>query len=430
MSPPVEHSAPTELVRGGEALDAYPLHDEEDLRSTGPMPSVPASSSSPSPPPPPPPTPDELAAAAALRAGTPPPTQEELAAAAVQYAETPPPSPTPAAGVDGAPEEIGDEPDADFEDSRWLEAWAEAGFASEWPLGARRHFYGWQAASALVQVTFVVGVVLFAPEPLTRYDLMDDGGLLEERWITSYFVPKKTEEDASAKSEKQRRKKRRDKRTVAQGKKGGEDKGSPGKDKRGGQRRLSRSAKRALERALGLGGAGAGGLPTDLLVGGSVAGAHRFDALARPLGRVGTSTPRGRRARVPGGSILGGRGVRGIGAKDRKAITRGTRDLKPVATRLKVSGSLDRKSIKSTINAKFSRIEHCFERHSRQIKPGRIAFRFTIGVDGTVTGVRATQDKIGYPKLTACLSGVFSAMRFPPPSGGPAEVTYPLVYEQ
>ncbi len=97
-----------------------------------------------------------------------------------------------------------------------------------------------------------------------------------------------------------------------------------------------------------------------------------------------------------------------------------------------VRGPLDRDKVEAIVTTSATALKTCLVTsaspgaHSR----GEMTVLFDIHADGTVTNARAQGDTMNGPPLTACVLGVFSALKFPPPdTGAEVSVAYPLQFE-
>ena len=60
---------------------------------------------------------------------------------------------------------------------------------------------------------------------------------------------------------------------------------------------------------------------------------------------------------------------------------------------------------------------------------GKMVAIWTIELDGTVGGFQWASDEIHRPEMASCMQSAISAWRFPPPSGGTVEVSFPFVFQ-
>jgi TonB family protein len=88
-------------------------------------------------------------------------------------------------------------------------------------------------------------------------------------------------------------------------------------------------------------------------------------------------------------------------------------------------------SVRRVVHDHMTPITHCFEqtRTTHPSAQGVMRVRFTIGTDGHVTAAVADTDEPGVPALTTCVLDALRSWVFPPPpSGSPAEVSYPFAF--
>jgi hypothetical protein len=98
----------------------------------------------------------------------------------------------------------------------------------------------------------------------------------------------------------------------------------------------------------------------------------------------------------------------------------------------RVSGSLSRSEVLQVINRSQGRIQACYERGltRRASLAGRVTFSWTIQPNGRVAGAREQASTLGDPAVSSCILGVIRGMRFPQPSGGPVQVTFPFLFQR
>ncbi|MFH1135985.1 MAG: VIT domain-containing protein [Pseudomonadota bacterium] len=101
----------------------------------------------------------------------------------------------------------------------------------------------------------------------------------------------------------------------------------------------------------------------------------------------------------------------------------------PVHVRLtveRITGGLDRAAVEKTLRDALRAFEVCLRREefNKKIKiKGEATFKILLGPDGRVTGVKMTVSTLGAPDLETCLRVPFSALAFPSPRDGQAELT-------
>jgi outer membrane biosynthesis protein TonB len=96
-----------------------------------------------------------------------------------------------------------------------------------------------------------------------------------------------------------------------------------------------------------------------------------------------------------------------------------------------VDGQLDPNIIVKEVRARMSAIKACYERALKRNPnlSGKVVVRWTITAAGTVSGVDIDQDSLGDSEVTGCIKGLVARWRFPAPSGGSVEVSFPFVFQ-
>lgn len=82
----------------------------------------------------------------------------------------------------------------------------------------------------------------------------------------------------------------------------------------------------------------------------------------------------------------------------------------------------------SALRAKGSQARGCYNRALRQnaALSGKIGLSLRIGSSGHVCSVKVTEDTLGDPEVTSCVTRMFHAGKFPAPRGGCVEANVPL----
>ena len=96
-----------------------------------------------------------------------------------------------------------------------------------------------------------------------------------------------------------------------------------------------------------------------------------------------------------------------------------------------VAEAYPQESVRRVVYDHTAPITHCYEttRLAHPTAAGAMHVRFTIGADGHVTAAAADTDEPAIPSLTTCVLDALRSWVFPlPPSGQPAEVTYPFMF--
>ncbi len=137
------------------------------------------------------------------------------------------------------------------------------------------------------------------------------------------------------------------------------------------------------------------------------------------IGGIGT---RGR-----GGGTGGyGSGVGVLGGK--KDVDIGITSSEPL-----VVGSLDKELIRKVIHANRGQIRFCYESQLNRFPKldGKVAIRFMISPQGTVSTSSVAQTTVNNAELEACVAGRVRTWVFPKPKGGGmVVVTYPFIFKQ
>jgi tetratricopeptide (TPR) repeat protein len=160
---------------------------------------------------------------------------------------------------------------------------------------------------------------------------------------------------------------------------------------------------------------GAGGLG---LTGVGTGGGGRGEGIG--LGSVGTV---GRGAGTGQGQGFGSGHGRMAGAH-RAAVPQ----IRQGATQ--VSGRIPPEVIRRIVRQNFGRFRRCYE-ESLRTSPnlsGRVAVRFVIGRDGSVSSATSTGSDVADRRLAECVARSFYELKFPAPEGGIVTVTYPIAF--
>ncbi len=96
-----------------------------------------------------------------------------------------------------------------------------------------------------------------------------------------------------------------------------------------------------------------------------------------------------------------------------------------------VDGSLDPGVIAREVRQRMLAIKGCYERSLKRNPKlsGKIVVRWTITPAGTVQGVDIDSDTMGDPEVGSCIKALIARWRFPTPSGGAVEVSFPFVFQ-
>lgn len=95
-----------------------------------------------------------------------------------------------------------------------------------------------------------------------------------------------------------------------------------------------------------------------------------------------------------------------------------------------VDGELDPNIVSKEVRARMGAIKACYERALKRNPSlsGKIKVHWTITPAGTVSGVDIEEDTLGDSEVSGCIKGLVARWRFPAPSGGAVEVSFPFVF--
>jgi hypothetical protein len=93
------------------------------------------------------------------------------------------------------------------------------------------------------------------------------------------------------------------------------------------------------------------------------------------------------------------------------------------------NGRLPAEVIQRIVRQNFGRFRLCYEAGLRNNPglTGRVATTFVIGRDGAVNQSSDAGSDLPDQNVVACVVRSFNALSFPPPDGGVATVTYPII---
>jgi TonB family protein len=125
-----------------------------------------------------------------------------------------------------------------------------------------------------------------------------------------------------------------------------------------------------------------------------------------------------------------GPGEVGSGEKgtEKIAVLRGTlKDSAPID----VDGSLDPNVVANTIRQRKGAVVACYERALKRNPnlSGKVILRFTISAVGKVTSADIESNGLGDDEVGNCMVSIVKTWRFPAPSGGDVQFSYPFVYQ-
>ncbi|MBI5534572.1 MAG: AgmX/PglI C-terminal domain-containing protein [Deltaproteobacteria bacterium] len=93
-----------------------------------------------------------------------------------------------------------------------------------------------------------------------------------------------------------------------------------------------------------------------------------------------------------------------------------------------VIGRLPPEVIQQVVRNEYTRLRACYEDGLRRepTLTGRVATRFVIGLDGTVSQVTSGGSDLPDRVVQECIFDVFRTLKFPRPNGGIITVVYPI----
>jgi hypothetical protein len=96
----------------------------------------------------------------------------------------------------------------------------------------------------------------------------------------------------------------------------------------------------------------------------------------------------------------------------------------------KIQGRLAPELIRDVVRASLAQAKDCYTDAlaAHPALQGEIATRLVIRQDGSVEGVTVERSTLNDAAMTACVTGVFSALKFPGSDGGIATIIYPVVF--
>ena len=129
------------------------------------------------------------------------------------------------------------------------------------------------------------------------------------------------------------------------------------------------------------------------------------------------------------GSLRGGAGIAGGGTGEGKAEKKVTGVVKSEAPA--VDGDLDPAMVAKEVRTRLGAIKACYERALKRNPnlSGKVVNHWTITQAGTVSGVDVEQDTLGDAEVASCIKSLIARWRFPAPSGGSVEVSFPFVFQ-
>jgi hypothetical protein len=96
-----------------------------------------------------------------------------------------------------------------------------------------------------------------------------------------------------------------------------------------------------------------------------------------------------------------------------------------------VDGELDPGVVAKEVKRRIGAIKACYDRALKRNPnlSGKIVLFWTITAEGTVSALDIEQDSLGDSEVTSCIKTLVKNWRFPRPSGGSVDVSYPFVFQ-
>ncbi len=124
-----------------------------------------------------------------------------------------------------------------------------------------------------------------------------------------------------------------------------------------------------------------------------------------------------------GGAIAGGGTGEGSGEKKVSGIVKSEAPA--------VDGELDPGLVAKEVKSRLGAVKACYERALKRNPnlSGKVVVHWTITAAGTVSGIDIEQDSLGDAEVSSCIKQLVARWRFPSPSGGAVEVSFPFVFQ-
>ncbi|HXI60570.1 MAG TPA: AgmX/PglI C-terminal domain-containing protein [Polyangia bacterium] len=91
----------------------------------------------------------------------------------------------------------------------------------------------------------------------------------------------------------------------------------------------------------------------------------------------------------------------------------------------------DVSAVQKQVRLRLTEIKGCFETQRRRdpLLSGKVIIHWIIDRAGRATNVDIEQNTTGNATLAECIGGLVARWSFPPPQGGPVEVSFPFVFQ-
>ncbi len=83
------------------------------------------------------------------------------------------------------------------------------------------------------------------------------------------------------------------------------------------------------------------------------------------------------------------------------------------------------------VRSRLGAIKACYERALKRNPnlSGKVVIHWTITQAGTVSGVDVERTRSATPRSASCIKSLIARWRFPAPSGGSVDVSFPFVFQ-
>jgi outer membrane biosynthesis protein TonB len=129
------------------------------------------------------------------------------------------------------------------------------------------------------------------------------------------------------------------------------------------------------------------------------------------------------------GGLRGGGSIAGGGTGEAAAEKKVSGSVKSEAPA--VDGELDPAMVAKEVRTRLGAIKACYERALKRnpTLSGKVVIHWTITQAGTVSGVDVESDTLGDAEVASCIKALVARWRFPAPSGGSVDVSFPFVFQ-
>ncbi len=190
-----------------------------------------------------------------------------------------------------------------------------------------------------------------------------------------------------------------------------------------------------------LGARGEDGTIADLVKGGDAGGdADKVFAQVGGVGVAGAGSTGGLRSAKGAGGTGTAKGIGGLRASGPGEVDTGQKGAERAATLkgsvkdsapVDIDGSLDPNVVANTIRSRKGAVIACYEKALKRNPnlAGKVVLRFTISSIGKVTAAEIDSNSLGDDEVGSCMTTIVKTWRFPAPSGGEVQFSYPFIFQ-